>query len=145
MLKRDWKESFHGTSGYIYIYICINIYTYIYIYIYIFICIHIHLSLSLYIYIYIPWIIPPNKQSNLGGTSCCYYQLRRRHDFPPHKTKQQHMFGHKPNKQTQFWATQQILASIQTEAQSPGGFVVDHKNNELWINYIRKASEMQLA
>ena len=29
---------------------------------------------------------PPNKKPPLGEGICFYYQLRRRHDFPPHKT-----------------------------------------------------------
>ena len=50
-----------------------------------------YLSLSLYIYIYIyiyiisPLMInPPNNKKNLGGKNICYYQFRRRHDYPPH-------------------------------------------------------------
>ena len=68
---------------YISIYVCIHIYIYIYIYT----CVY--LSLSIYIYI----ISPPNKKPPLirnpplGGTNICYYQFRRRHDYPPHKKR----------------------------------------------------------
>ena len=50
------------------------------------------LSLSLSIYIYInkyTHILPPLKETPLiippFGGFICYYQFRRRHDFPPHK------------------------------------------------------------
>ena len=49
-------------------------YVYVYIYIYI------------YIYNLPPLIITPLiKKQTLGGDKYCYYQFRRRHDYPPHK------------------------------------------------------------
>ena len=33
---------------------------------------------------------PPNKKPPLGGEKYCYYQFRRRHDYPPRKKT---MFG----------------------------------------------------
>ena len=65
---------------------CMCVYIYIYIYI----------NVYIYIYIYIYITSPLNKKPPLirnpplGGTNICYYQFRRRHDYPPHKKT---MFG----------------------------------------------------
>ena len=68
---------------YIYIHVCV----YIYIYIYACICIY-HL---------LPLIIPPLIKTNLGGNNICYYQFRRRHDYPPHKKKHDFWFDLPPS------------------------------------------------
>ena len=70
------------------------------------------------------------KQTTLGDWFVCY-PVSTRLDFPPHtknNNEKASLLVKPPNKtKTILWATTQILPSIQTEAQSPGGFV-DHKS-----------------
>ena len=54
---------------------------------------HVRITLYVYIYIYIYIISPLTnkthliKKKNLGEQHICYYQFRRRHDYPPHKRR----------------------------------------------------------
>ena len=74
---------------YVTLYYILLYHTYIYIYIYNYI--YIHICVYIYIYIYVYNLPPLNKKPSLirnpplGGTNICYYQFRRRHDYPPHK------------------------------------------------------------
>ena len=69
-------------------------------------------------------IYPPHKKAPLirnlplEGTNICYYQFRRRHDYPPHK--QRFLVKPPPN----------------------GGFVLDRRSIDLLTKSIRKASEI---
>ena len=49
-------------------------------------------TMYMYIYIYIYNLLPLIRNPlirnpPLGGTNICYYQFRRRHDYPPHKKR----------------------------------------------------------